>query len=260
MEIRINHQPLNDLSLHHETPMKSNNRLTLIEAIEDGDILTIQERLAREPLLVNDTGQSGGITPLMYAVSSRRRTPLLIKTLLDVGADVNFQSEEGCTALHMLIDADGPTAASDTPAQIAQLLVDAGADLEARQQWGWTPLMKAAIEGLPNELQAMVDVGGNLDQVFPSHTLPTFLPGRTTLMATIGEPEHTRILIDAGANLRALDAHGQTVLSYARQCLAEAMENNTGAYESDRDAQESEYVLDLRQSLQLVERAFENTP
>ena len=31
----------------------------------------------------------------------------------------------------------------------------------------------------------------------------------------------TQIMIGAGANLLATDAHGQTVLEYARQCLAE---------------------------------------
>ena len=45
-------------------------------------------------------------------------------------------------------------------------------------------------------------------------------------MATIGEPAKTQIMIDAGANLLATDAHGQTVLKYARQCLADAAEDD----------------------------------
>ena len=76
-----------------------------------------------------------------------------------------------------MIDVNGPTGTGKMPEQIAKLLVNAGADVEIQQHWGWTPLMRAAVEGTPDELQAIVDVGGDVNKSFPSDTLPEFLDG-----------------------------------------------------------------------------------
>jgi len=196
----------------------------LIEAIDGGDLAVVSSVLKKSPALLASLDEYG-FTPLLRAVASIERSPELIEAFIKLGADVKFQSEEGYTALHMLSDVNGGSGTGEVPGKIARLLVAAGADVEARQHWGWTPLMLAAVEGTPDELQALVDVSGNVNHRFPVDTLPEFLCGRTTLMATIGNAAKTQILIRAGADLAAQDTHGETALEYARQCLDEDAED-----------------------------------
>ena len=217
-----------------DASVRSTNKTEFFQVIEDGDVRIVRKMLAREPSLVRESDEYG-FTPLMRAVSSMERTPRLVKTLIEAGADVNTKTDDGYSARHMMIDVNGRTGTGKIPKQIAQLLVDAGADVEVRQHWGWIPLMRAAVEGTPDELKAIVDVGGDVNKSFPSNTLLEFLNGRTTLMATVGEPAKIRIMIHAGANPLATDAHGQTVLDYARQCLAEAAEDDTSMHDMTQD-------------------------
>lgn len=204
----------------------------LFDAIEQGDIAAVKRMLAEAPGLLEETDEYGH-TPLMQAVDSPERCPELVQTLLEAEADVNARTEEGYTALHMI--ADAPRDSAEMPSRLARLLVDAGADLEARQHWGWTPLMRAVVEGSADELGALVDAGAELNNQFPCHTLPEFLRGRTTLTAAIDRPEKTRILVDAGVDVSARDAHGQTALEYARQCLADARKSHLDPKTSFRE-------------------------
>jgi ankyrin repeat protein len=106
------------------------------------------------------------------------------------------------------------------PEKIIRILVNKGADLEAQQHWGWTPLMRAVVEGTCDEVVALVNVGANPDCIFPSNTMPEFLAGRTLLMATLATVEAEKklsILIKAGADVYAQDMYGDTVLTY---CIA----------------------------------------
>jgi hypothetical protein len=207
------------------------NDASLFDAIEQADAGAVRRLLAERPALLEQT-QEHGLTPLMLAVRCLERSPQVVQALLEGGANVNARTPEGYTALHVMIDVNGPSGTGEIPGQLARLLVDAGAEIEARQHWGWTPLMRAAIEGTPDELKALVDAGGDVNAVFPDVALPAFLRGRATSMAVVANPQKTQILIDAGADVRAVDSHGQTVLQYARDRFAEG-----GARPSDKDVE-----------------------
>lgn len=228
-----------------ESTVASTSKAMFFEAIRDGNIRTVREMVDATPSLLDENNEYG-FTPLMHAVSSMNRTPQLVQMLIDVGANVNAQTDEGYTALHMMIDVDGSTGFGEIPGQIARLLVEAGADIEVRQHWGWTPLMSAVVEGTADELQALVDVGADVNKTFPNDTLPDFLSGRTTLMATMGDADKTRILINAGANPSATDMHGQTALEYAQQCLTEVAE----------DADAVDLATEVRKSIRIIESAL----
>ena len=84
--------------------------------------------------------------------------------------------------------------------------LDAGADLQARDEWGSTPLMWAAgYNENPEVLQALLNAGADLEARNKD--------GRTPLMSAAGyneNPEVVLALLDAGADATAKNGEGKT--------------------------------------------------
>ncbi len=111
-----------------------------------------------------------GMTPLFY--SSERGHKEATKTLLRLGADVHAKSRNlspGRTVMH--------GAALDSNSEIIRILLEAGANLEARNDDGDTPLIYVARNGM-------------------------------------GQYEMIRILINFGANIEARNNVGKTAQDY----------------------------------------------
>lgn len=193
----------------------------LIQAIDDADTAAVRRIVAADPSLLEQT-DSYGFTPLMHAAGCMSREVAVIRELLDAGAAVNRQTDEGYTALHCAIDVNGE--ANLNSREVIALLVAAGADLALRQHYGWTPLLQAVVEGTPAEVDALLAAGADPNVALPADTLPAFNAGRTALMAAVTNPGGEAViasLLRAGADPQARAADGATFPDYLAALLAE---------------------------------------
>ncbi|KAL7815057.1 hypothetical protein V8C44DRAFT_325221 [Trichoderma aethiopicum] len=100
---------------------------------------------------------------------------------------------------------------------VAQLMIDEGADLEARDGFGLTPLSWAAYQGHETIIKLLVDKGASLKA--------KNLNGQTPLLlaADQGHKAIVKLLVDKGADLEARDKLGWTPLSWASRKGHEAI-------------------------------------
>ncbi|XP_068687495.1 serine/threonine-protein phosphatase 6 regulatory ankyrin repeat subunit B-like [Montipora foliosa] len=103
---------------------------------KSGDVEKVIELVLNDGIDVNVAAKSN-ITPLLLA--SAMSSGVLIKTLIDLGADVNAQTAPG---------KEGPLvfAASSNNYMVARVLLEHSADANIKDLWGITPLYKAVMQ------------------------------------------------------------------------------------------------------------------
>ena len=113
-------------------------QMDLFEAASAGDLDRLVELLAYDPASV-DAHSADGFTALHFAAFFGR--PEAARLLVNHAADVDARGTGWMTGtpLH--------SAASGSHAEVVGVLVEAGADPNARQSGGWTPLHAAARAG-----------------------------------------------------------------------------------------------------------------
>ena len=137
-------------------------------------------------------------------------TPEVIRLLIDEGADTDPFTAFGFSPLHLAVS-------YDVAVENIHALLDGGADIEARM-WstdkqpdnkGMTPLHAAAAEGAPEAVIALLERGAKIEATDGQF-------GITPLHAAASASlENTRILIQAGANIKAETKKGETPLHVA---------------------------------------------
>ena len=150
-----------------------------------------------------DCQDRGGDTPLQLAVLFGLVD--VVAVLIAAGADCNLASIHGYTPLQRAVSCG----CAPYNADIVQLLLDAKADVHARDEWGMQPIhMAAGGGGGPEAIVAMLDAGADIDS-----------PGmfdETPLFCAAGDQEDNeacvKTLIDRGANLDAVNDQGDTAL------------------------------------------------
>lgn len=203
----------------------------LRSAVEDGFTERIQLMLNNGADV--DAIDIGGYTALTIAAEMGQESAARI--LLENGADVNLARRNGYTALHL--------ASEQGDESIAALLVEHGADVNARIH-GFTPLLIAASKGHAAVVQRLILNGADISAIdyhgrSATHWISICGPDsllrflldqhapvdaydrwkRTPLMWAIERRNFRtfRVLIQGGADVRAVAADGSTALHLATQ-------------------------------------------
>lgn len=138
-----------------------------------------------------------GRTLLATAVKEQRDVSI-VKLLLDRNADIETKDYKNRKLLSQVGNHHLGT-------EITEMLIEYGADLEARHDHGMTPLMNAVYYGNSQITEALIKRGANLEARDDY--------GRTPLMVV--ENDHkaiVKILLENGANIEAKDNDGMTPL------------------------------------------------
>jgi uncharacterized protein len=126
--------------------------LDLFEAAALGEDARVSELLDAEPYRVSGLS-ADGFSLLHLAVFFAH--PSTAQLLLDRDADVNAEADNSSHVqpLH--------SAAAGRSAECVRVLLDAGADVDARQHGGYTALMEAALQGNEEMVRALIDAGAD---------------------------------------------------------------------------------------------------
>jgi len=129
--------------------------LDIFEAATVGDIERVRELLAQDGSLAN-AWSPDGFFPLGLAAFFKR--PAVAEVLLEHGANVHMASKPaGFTPLHSAVADDAGTTTKD----LVRMLLDAGADPNARSATDGTPLHTAAFIGDIPVVQMLLAAGGD---------------------------------------------------------------------------------------------------
>ncbi|MDH3445271.1 MAG: ankyrin repeat domain-containing protein, partial [Deltaproteobacteria bacterium] len=162
-------------------------------------------------------------TPLMAAAWGKE--PDLVRLFLARGADPKAKHPAtGWTALHSA--AQARSSPVGTPKVVAQLLLDAGAEIDAAAQFvnegaGWTPLLVALAPGRGEAEVAklLIDAGANVNVVVKKYLSRDETSTALRLALRDGNIELVRALLNKGANangkFKTLYASGDTPLIVA---------------------------------------------
>ena len=159
--------------------------------------------------------------PLVDAVKSGNRSAAL--ALLDQRVDVNSPEPDGTTALHWAVH--------QNDLDLADRLIRAGANINAKNDYGATPMSESALVGNGALIERLLKAGADVES--PN------ADGQTALMivARAGHLEAARILLRHGAKVNAVEHwRGQTALMWAAAQSQPAMVKELIAHGADVNA------------------------
>jgi ankyrin repeat protein len=149
---------------------------------------------------VADAAAAGHDARLLDAV--RRADGAAVRALLNQHVDVNQPQADGATALHWAVYQE--------ELEIVDLLINAGAVLNARNDLGVTPLWLACATGNARMLERLLKHRADPNAALPSGETPLMTAAQT------GNLRAVALLLASGADVnRREQSHGQTALMWA---------------------------------------------
>ncbi|KAJ8948532.1 hypothetical protein NQ318_000072 [Aromia moschata] len=185
--------------------------------ISKGPDANVLDKFGRRP--IHEAMEMGHFTVLELLVDAkcdvnakddRGRTALhvasrgsldLVKFLVDNGAVVDVEDDEGCTPLQDCV-ATGELA-------VIEFLIGKGANVNTRNAEGCTPLLSAALEGNQDGIRLLVENGADVNARDNAGRTPFIVAVRCGHLVTV------KLMVERGANIHATDEGGSTGLHAA---------------------------------------------
>ena len=162
-----------------------------------------------------------GNTALLLAVQRGAKNKLkLIKELLQAGADPNVENSDRDTILHRLSNYHSPDGISSTTLEIVDLLIKSGANVDAVNKSGLTPLCICARMGNFEIAEKLINAGANVNFKNVFGITPMVVLAQTSYM--YGNPKNAKrvdkiaaMFEKHGAKLDISQAEKNKLLKYA---------------------------------------------
>ncbi|MBN2315392.1 MAG: ankyrin repeat domain-containing protein [Sedimentisphaerales bacterium] len=180
-----------------------NGQTPLHEAAEQG-YGDVAQSLISKGADINAKSNTWHTTPLIAAIKNGHKN--VAELLIAKGADVNAKGRGEDTALH--VTAMNRSKMKDCTDIMRQLL-DKGADIEARQRHGATPLACAAYDGNVETARFLIEHGANIEAKLNDGEATPLLRA-----VSQGHVETVELLIAKGANTKAT-SKGETPIHRA---------------------------------------------
>ncbi|KDQ21212.1 hypothetical protein BOTBODRAFT_195492 [Botryobasidium botryosum FD-172 SS1] len=164
-----------------------------------------------------DARDSGGRTPLFYALSTAATSTVLLKALIDAGACVSVRNAAKQPLVHDLILIEktmrlenmATSRISQVLREVLDALIVAGVDLDARDDMHYTVLHLAAEQGLLATVEALLEAGASIS----ARTLSDLTPLHVAVRSS--RPECCALFLKAGADPTRMNSFGSSPLSDA---------------------------------------------
>lgn len=142
----------------------------------------------------------------MLELAINRRDAIWVDEALAAGADSNMEMRRGSIEASAL-----GFAAQDGNLDAVQSLLGAGASVNAKDNVGWTPFLRAVASMNCDVMRALQKAGAHIDASDTSGATALMIASRHLQVDVV------RVLLAAGLTVNAQDIHGDTALSLAAQ-------------------------------------------